>query len=336
MPPTNFVLTGSTGFLGSRVLEALLENYPGSNIIAAGRRIKPFASFDSPRVLYRLGDLGERNYVSSLFSEIPIHYVINCAALSSPWGKYEDFYHANVRSQKFLIEESTSRGIERYVHISTPSVYFDFKDRLGVKESDALPSNMPNFYAQTKLAADELLQESKLSWIALRPRALIGRGDTVIMPRVIRAVDEGRLRIIGGGTNRVDLTPVANVVHAVLLSLSAPENASREVYNISNGAPVELWPLLSEAITRMGRKAPDRKVPLGLVMTVAGLMEFFSKWFQANKEPTLTRYGVGTLAYNFSLDISKARERLGYIPRQSVGEALDEFLDWYQRLNHEN
>ena len=50
------------------------------------------------------------------------------------------------------------------------------------------------------------------------------------------------------------------------------------------------------------------------------------------KEPTLTVYGVGTLAKSFSLDISKAKKLLGYKPQLSTDEAIDEFINWY-RIN---
>ena len=44
----------------------------------------------------------------------------------------------------------------------------------------------------------------------------------------------------------------------------------------------------------------------------------------------LTIYGVGTLTMSFGMDISKAKKLLGYEPKQSVQEALDEFVEWYK------
>jgi nucleoside-diphosphate-sugar epimerase len=58
-------------------------------------------------------------------------------------------------------------------------------------------------------------------------------------------------------------------------------------------------------------------------------MEWHARWFNGNQEPALTVYGVGTLAMDFSMDISKAQNLLGYTPRQSVDEALDEFIEWH-------
>ncbi|MDX2249968.1 MAG: NAD-dependent epimerase/dehydratase family protein [Bacteroidia bacterium] len=330
LPEGNILLTGATGFLGFRVLERLVENSFSGNIIAAGRVLKPRARLEAGNVHYRLGDLSDAFFTEQLFEEFPITHIINCAALSSPWGQYEAFFRANVLSQKHLIRLAEKHAVKRFVHISTPSLYFDYRNRLDIKESDPLPRKFVNHYAATKREAEILLEKSSLDWVALRPRALVGRGDTVIMPRVIRAYDEGKLRIIGNGENFVDITPVSNVVDAVVLSLTAPEKACGKQYNIANGAPVKLWAMLAGVLQRLDRHLPEKKVPLAIAMTAATLMETAAKWTPGHREPALTRYSVGTIGLSFSMDISLAQKYLGYSPQQSVKEAMDEFVEWYK------
>jgi nucleoside-diphosphate-sugar epimerase len=58
-------------------------------------------------------------------------------------------------------------------------------------------------------------------------------------------------------------------------------------------------------------------------------MEIKSK-LTNGKEPALTVYGVGTLTHSFTMDITKARQLLGYEPLQTVDEAIDEFVEWYR------
>jgi len=154
------------------------------------------------------------------------------------------------------------------------------------------------------------------------------------MPRLVRAFDEGRLRIIGNGKNIVDLTSVANVVDAIQLSLLAPKEASRQHYNITNGEPVVLWDKISMVLSGMNREMDNKKIPYPIVKSIAKAMEWKSK-LTNKKEPTLTVYGVGTLAKSFTMDISKARELLGYVPKVSTDEAIVEFVEWY-RKNEKN
>mgnify|MGYP002651801159 CR=1 FL=1 len=72
-------------------------------------------------------------------------------------------------------------------------------------------------------------------------------------------------------------------------------------------------------------------MPYWLLLTVATLMEFTAKFFNSNKEPTLTRYSVGVLAHSFTLNIDKARTKLNYEPRQTVQEAMEDFANWYKQ-----
>lgn len=321
------LLTGATGFLGCRTLERLIELPEVISIVATGRTIKKSHYIENDKVVYRLGDLTDKLFVNDLL--IDIDYVIHAAALSSPWGTYAEFEKANLETQKNLIEASEDKDITKYVYISTPSLYFNSQNRIGIKESEPLPKSFINAYAQTKRLAEIELEKSKLAYVILRPRALTGRGDTVIMPRLIRAYDEGRLKIIGDGKNKVDLTSVANVVDAIILGLNVSGKGVNETYNITNGEPVLLWEKVDYVLKQLGKELPKKKISYNLVKTIAQLMEFKSKMTNM-KEPALTKYGVGTLAKSFTMNISKAKELLGYEPKMSTNEAIAEFIEWYK------
>ena len=325
------VVTGATGFLGSRIIEKLVELGNYDKIIAAGRTLKKDRAIDAPSVEYRLGDLQDLNYCRKLV-EGAVH-IVNCASLSSPWGSAEAFHKANVITQENLILAAREAGITRFVYISTPSIYFAFHDRFDIRESDPLPKRLVNQYAVTKVKAEKLLEESGLSYISLRPRALVGRGDTVIMPRMIRAYKEGRLRIIGDGKNLAELTAVSNVVHAVLLSLEASEEDCGEAYSVTNGGAINLWEAINYTLSELGLEPVKRKIPYWLAYHIAWIMEWISNTFQGGKEPTLVRYSVGILAQNMTINIEKIKKRLGYEPNQSTYEAIDEFVVWYQQTD---
>lgn len=324
------LLTGATGFLGFRTLERLAEMDEVVSVIATGRSIKETHKIDHPKVKYLLGDLSDAQFVNELVKNVD--YVIHAAALSSPWGKYTDFEAANVQSQINLINALKNCNLKRFVYVSTPSIYFDTTNRLNIRETDPLPALFINAYSETKRLAEIELEKSGIPYVILRPRALTGRGDTVIMPRIIRAHDEGRLKIVGNGDNMVDLTSVENVVQAILLSLTADEKAVNQTYNITNGEPVNLWEKITFVLNLMGKELPQKKIPYSVVLMVAQLMEWKSK-ITNGKEPTLTKYGVGILAKSMTMDISKAKDLLGYNPLVSTDESIIEFVNWY--IEHE-
>ncbi|MFT7343617.1 MAG: nucleoside-diphosphate-sugar epimerase [Lentimonas sp.] len=320
------LLTGATGFLGFRTLEKLIELSEVEMIIANGRTLKPTHTILHEKVRYVLGDLSDKNFVKELVK--PVTHVIHAAALSSPWGNYDTFYKSNVESQINLINAVVNSNIQIFVYISTPSLYFNFKDRWNVKEMDPLPSSFVNAYSETKRRAEIELENTTIPYVILRPRALTGRGDTVIMPRLIKAFDDGKLKIMGNGKNIVDLTSVANVVDAILLSLNPKEKALNTIYNISNGEPVNLWDKIDLVLKKMGKVLPQKKIPYFVVNTVATIMEWKSI-LTNKKEPVLTKYGVGTLTKSLTMDISKAKDLLGYEPKMSTDQAIEEFTNWY-------
>lgn len=321
------LITGATGFLGSRIIEQFAAFPSVEKIIAAGRTIKPVHEFRHEKVEYRLGDLTDETYVKSIVKGVD--KVVNCASLSSPFGDYEMFKKANIDTQTLLIKTCESFDIQRFIYISTPSMYNAYYNRFDIKENDPLPEKLINNYAVTKLEAEKLLQKSSLSYVIIRPRALIGRGDTVIMPRLIRAFEAGRLRVIGDGKNRIDLTAVSNVADAVWLGLNTDEVNCGEIYNITNGEPVYLWENIRYVLKGLNLELSDKKMSYKTAMRVASVMEFFAKF--TKKEPTLMKYSVCTLANSITLDISKARTKLGYEPKLTTKQAVDEFLAWYKK-----
>ena len=320
------LLTGATGFLGFRTLEKLIEINEVTSIIATGRTIKQSHYLKHPKITYILGELSDKAFVEEITQDV--EFVIHAAALSSPWGKYKEFEDANLRSQLNLINAIKRNKIVKYIYISTPSMYFDSTNRKDIRENDPLPRKFINAYSTTKRMAEIELINSGIPYVILRPRALTGRGDTVIMPRIISAHKKGRLKIIGNGKNIVDLTSVANAVDAILLSLKAEGAALNQIYNITNGEPVNLWEKITYVLSLMNEQLPQKKIPYWLVLTIAQLMEWKSK-ISHMKEPVLTKYGVGVLAKSMTLDISKARELLGYNPTVKTDEAIREFINWY-------
>ncbi|TIV90047.1 MAG: NAD(P)-dependent oxidoreductase, partial [Mesorhizobium sp.] len=79
-----------------------------------------------------------------------------CAALSSPFGRLADFEAANVTATHNLVDFARRQGVSRFVHISSPSVCFAFRDQLGLAEDAALPEPV-NHYARTKREAERIV-----------------------------------------------------------------------------------------------------------------------------------------------------------------------------------
>ncbi|MFZ9572429.1 MAG: NAD-dependent epimerase/dehydratase family protein [Bacteroidia bacterium] len=326
----HILVTGASGFLGGRTA-AHFAGVPNFSVRATSRSSKKAGALTQLGCEFVAGDLTDAHFVSNLVEGIDI--IVHCAALSSPYGVRSAFESANITATETLLQAARNTGVSKFIFISTPTIYVDLTSKFDVKESDPLPRKPVNRYAETKLQAERIVlanNSQAIQTLALRPRAIIGAEDTVIFPRVLNAYDQGKLKIVGKGDNLCDLTCARNVVEAIHCAIHAPEHAFGEAYNITNGEPVNFWEMLNYALESLGYQRVTKKVPKGLAIRVAGLVESYYKIFRPNNEPTLTAYGIAVLADHFTMDISKAKNLLNYKPVMTTKEGIDEFIAWHK------
>ncbi|BCM18476.1 NAD-dependent epimerase/dehydratase family protein [Mesorhizobium sp. J8] len=315
------LVTGASGFLGSHVLERLAAS--GTLALGLGR--------DEERCV-ALEALGHRIICHDLAQPLDealdprlarVERIIHCAALSSPFGRLADFVTANVTATRNLVDFARRRGVGRFVHISSPSVCFAFRDQLDLREDVALPEPV-NHYARTKREAETIvLGQTDIHPVVLRPRGIYGKGDRALLPRLIKAARSRPLPLFRDGRAAIDLTHVDDVVEAVMAALAAPVEAERQIFNISGGEVLPVRRIADDACVRAGLKARWRAMPLLPAMLAAGLMEAVALRLPGRSEPPATRYGLGLFAYAQSLDLSKTRRVLGWAPKIAFEQGLD-------------
>ena len=321
------LVTGATGFLGKYVVDELVEY--GYQVRAFGRNSKVGRSLENSSVSFFQGDLAKADDVLEACKGMDL--VVHAGALSTVWGPWEDFYQANVLGTKYVLEACRQTGIQRLVYISSPSIYAAPKDQLAIKESDAPEENNLNNYICSKLASEKLFKDyPDVPSIILRPRGLFGIGDTSILPRVINLSQKIGVPLIGDGRQLMDMTCVENVALAIRLALEAPE-AKGEVYNITNGEPRAFRDLLEESLTGLGYPIKYRKLPAALLSGIASSLEFLYKTLNLKGEPALTLYTYYLLRYSQTLDISKAEKDLGYHPKISISEGIEQYVQDYRK-----
>ena len=321
------LVTGATGFLGKYVVEELVVH--GYQVRAFGRSSKVGCSLENSSVSFFQGDLTKADDVLEACKGMDL--VVHAGALSTVWGPWEDFYQTNVLGTKYVLEACRQKGIQRLVYVSSPSIYAAPKDQLAIKESDAPEENNLNNYIRSKLASEKLFNDyPDVPSIILRPRGLFGIGDTSILPRVINLSQKLGIPLIGDGRQLMDMTCVENVALAIRLAIEASE-AKGEVYNITNGEPRAFRDLLEESLTGLGYPIKYRKIPASLLSRIASSLEFIYKTLNLKGEPALTRYTYYLLRYSQTLDISKAERELGYHPKISISEGIEQYVQDYRK-----
>ena len=323
-PSSVVLVTGGTGFLGKALVKRLLSQ---------GRNVRVLARKSNQE----LRNLGVHFFEGSLTDKIIVNEackncdtVFHVAAKVGVFGKYADFYETNVIGTQIIIEACKRAGVKKLIYTSTPSVVYNGENIANADESLPLTTHCPSPYPLTKAIAEKHVLSANcdaLSCVALRPHLIWGVGDTQLIPRVIKRADSGRLKIIGSGTNKVDMVHVENVVDAHLLA-EVSTKASGKAYFITNDEPVVLWDLINTLLVRLNKKPITQKIPLKLGLTLGSFAELIWALFGLKNEPPITRFIAAELAKDHWFNIHAAKTDLGYIPKISMKQGTDELVTW--------
>jgi UDP-N-acetylglucosamine 4-epimerase len=324
--PRRWLVTGVAGFIGSSLLEALLEldqTVTGLDNFATGCR----ANLDEVRAQvggerfarFRLveGDVADPAVCRESLAGVEL--VLHQAALGSVPRSIEEplaSNSANVTGQLALIEEARRAGIRRFVYASSSSVYGD-NPAMPKREADLGRPLSP--YAVTKLVNEMYASVygslHGMQTVGLRYFNVFGpRQDpegayAAVIPKWVAAMIRGETVVINGtGETSRDFCHVTNVVQANLLAATATDpEALNQAYNVAAGRTTTLLEL--HELLR-GRLAP--RYP--------GL---------AGRAAEHAPFRPGDVLHSLA-DISKARRLLGYEPTHSIERGLDESLAWYE------
>ena len=322
------VISGITSSLGISLGLKLADK--GIPVLGFARHVDSVKTILShPLIQLQTADLNDEVLMRSICAKADM--IVHLAALSAPWGKYADFYRVNVEGTKSIIRAAKNAQVKRFIHVSTPSIYFDYRDRLNIVEEAVLPKNGVNAYTVTKKMAEEVVDlafSEGLPSITLRPRAIFGPYDKILFPRVLKACLEGGIPSFSKKSPVVDITYVDNVAQALWLAINASTSCLGQKYNITNGEPASLASILRLLFDQLDIPLKTRRIPYPLAYFAAGVSEL--RGYMTGKEPCLTRYGVGVLTYSQTLSIEKAKQELNYQPIISLNEGIKRYANWLQ------
>lgn len=327
------LVTGASGFLGGSICRRLL---------AQGRRVRALSRSATPE-LERLGAETVCADVSDTMATnracLAVTTIFHAAAMVGIWGPREAFERTNIGGTRNILEACRRNKVQRLVFTSSPSVVFNDDHLSGVDETIPLGTDFPADYPRTKAEAERIAlaadRPGGLRVTSLRPHLIFGEGDMNLLPRIVNRAKAGRLRIVGAGDNRVDLSYIDNVVDAHLCAekaLASPSpTAGGRAYFITNGEPVELWTWINNLLEQLQLEPVRRRISLQAAHRVGGICEFLWRTLRLGGEPPMTRFVASELAKDHWFNIEAAKRDLRYEPKISMREALDRTLPWLRR-----
>ena len=330
MSPPCVLITGGAGFLCQAIVHRCLAR--GYTVRVLGRT--PMAGELAEKVAFHQGDLGDEAAVTKAVAGCD--YVFHVAAKAGVWGPWEDYLRINITGTRHVVDACKTHGVRALIHTSTPSVVFTGEAFRGADESLPYGDNWLCAYAETKAIAEEFALKAasdKLKVCALRPHLIWGPGDNHLFPRVLARARAGKLRIVGDGENRVDVTHVDTAADAHLGALDAllAGRANGKAYFLSQGAPVKLWDFINRLLVGAGEQPITRRISPRSAYTLGALLEGVWTLFHLKGEPPMTRFIAVELSKDHWYDVSAAQRDLDLKPAHETWAALDLLAASYRR-----
>jgi UDP-glucose 4-epimerase len=256
--PSAVLVTGGVGFIGRRVVRALLDD--GHQVTIVDRR-----PFPDERVQSVVGDLCDPAVIGQALAR-RTDVVIHLAAITSVLRSKEDpvgTYKLNVDATFNLLEQSRHRGVHTFLLASTNAVTGDVGSAT-ITERMPLRPLVP--YGATKAAGEMLLASYVgsygLTGAALRFSNVYGPGMEAkdsFVPRLMRAARDGTgVRIYGDGTQVRDLVHVDDIVAGIFAAWRAGHNGP---LILGSGESVTVNDILDAARAVTGAEIPAEHIP---------------------------------------------------------------------------
>lgn len=323
--PSNFLVTGGAGFIGSNIVEELVrldQNVRVLDNFSTGKRenIAPFLK----QIELIEGDIRDEEICRQAVKDID--YVLHQAAMPSvPRSLMEPVTtsEVNIMGTIKLLTASAKAHVRRFIYAASSSAYGD--QPVSVKNEKLMPMPLSP-YAAAKLAGEYFCHAYSnsmgLETVGLRYFNVFGpRQDpksqySAVIPLFITALIEGRHpKIYGDGTQTRDFTYVANNVRANILAATSQKNVAGQIINIACGTSFSLLDLLkaiNQALDFQSSKASKPSVPV---------------------EPIFAPARKGDVKHSLA-DISLSREILDYEVDVDFTEGIKHTVEWY--LNHKS
>ncbi len=316
------LVTGATGFLGSHLVDHLLQR--GDDVRALVRASSDTSFLRERDVEMVAGDITGAASLGPAVGGVDVVY--HTAANVADWGPWPEFQSATIDGTRNVLEAAAAAGIPRFLHVSTLDVYALSALRSRVTEGSPLEKRFGwlDYYRRSKVAAEKIARryaaEGRLGVTIVRPGLLFGERDGGMFPGIAAFLKSGSSAYLGSGRNRLPYVYAGDVADACILAATTAGTAG-EIYNVASDEAVTQRDLFQAVAEATGLAPPRRGVPLRLGYTAALFMEAWCVLRGRRARPEATRYGVNIVALDYHVDASKLKS-LGWQAKVPMREAM--------------
>jgi uncharacterized protein YbjT (DUF2867 family) len=302
---STILVTGASGFLGSRVVPALLD--AGHRVIAlartptAGEVVTSRVPEDQRAAIeIRIGDVTRPESLPAAFAGVD--GIVHLAAIPRDYRGGADLRLVNTEGTRAVVTAMRAAGVRRLVHMGA----------MGVEDDPAL------HYAGSKAKAEALVRESGLDWTVLKPSLQFGEGDGFfnIIADLVR-MSPGIVPVPGRGDSRFQPIHVGDVARVTAAAIADPTTVGQ---SLELGGP-RYWTyreITQEVLSALGKKRAIVPMPVPIIRLVARMAELVRLPFPVAtdqlRQLRLDNIGsLDTIPARFGFDPRPMEGALGYL-----------------------
>lgn len=321
------LVTGSNGFVGKNLIEEFVK--AGYQVAAYVRQNSDCSFLEDLGVTIIRGGLTSDDEISHACQQVDA--VIHLAsAMKGPWQEYEE---TTVKGTQRLLKYCLSSNIQKFIYISSISVY-DLKQYTGqiITEDSPISTQDVSFYEKSKIQAEEIVEqfiEKGLPAVILRPGIVYGPKGSLYPSRLGFALGKNRALVIGNGTNAIPLVYVKNLIDCIKLVLES-DKANGQTYQIIDDQKISQNEYLKHIKEQLN---PDLsvirinyRIMLMLNKIVDGLLSLVKK-----KSPFRPIYCFACKEH-ISYSNQKARDELNWSSKIGFEQAINETMKYHQSI----
>ncbi len=310
------MLTGATGFIGAHLVERLTAE--GHQVVAL---VRQSASIPTLRLKGITGLLGDVSDVAGLARAMAgCDVVFHLARAKSHGTRPQEVFVVNVNGTLNVAVAARQAGVKRIVSCSSSTVYGSHVGLVS-EESQIYPDSA---YARAKARAESLLlsEYAEIATVA-RITAVMGPGCKSWLP-LFRSASSGKLRLVGDGSNLHHPADVSDIVDG-LVKCAMSSGAAGRIYNLAGPEPISVASLRTlMAGSTIRQPQPYPRAPMNVYYQAARVIDRVTglrlPFFES----------VAFLTADRVLDLTRARDEIGYAPSVDVASAARRTADWYR------
>ena len=321
------LVTGATGFIGSHLVEALLQK--GVQVRCLVRKTSDLSWLKNlPIEVFR----GNCNDKASLEEAVKgVDQVFHLAGVTKAVEE-KTYFEVNALGTENLIHACLENNprLQKFVYVSSQAAAGPCQNGGKKRESDRCEP--VSVYGHSKRMGEEfaLAHSHEIPLLILRPSAVYGPRDRDIYA-FFKLLSKKIKPCLAGQDQHISLCYVQDMIQAILLATEAQES-SGEIFFLSDGHDYRLEEVGDIFAQAMGITPFCIRIPEWIVFGIASFSEYLSK---LSGKPSLLNKGKveEMIQKNWVCDITKAKTLLGFEPQFKLSQGAKLTFEWYRKEN---